>query len=70
MPCLRSNLFYNCFLSLKQEIIECLYRTLALSPADYDNYYNHPEEFINSINHIFDMNVVATLKPKKKGIQE
>lgn len=42
----------------KDKIIEDLiFRALILTPNDYDNYYEQPEEFINSLVHVIERDI-------------
>jgi len=60
---LRSNLFYNVFVQYKEKMIEDLiFRALVLTPTDYENYYENPEEFINSLIHIIERDVKIKLR--------
>ncbi len=55
---IRANNFYHIYVQYKEKMIEDLiFRALVLTPNDYDNYYEQPEEFINSLVHIIEKDV-------------
>ena len=35
-------------------IEDLIFRALVLTPNDYENYYEDPDEFINSLLHIIE----------------
>jgi hypothetical protein len=58
--CLRTNMYYSLFAECRNILIhKCIFKTLALSPNEYSNYYQQPEEFLNTLIHIFDIDTVA-----------
>jgi hypothetical protein len=59
-----ANVFYSTFSQYKEKIIEdIIFRALTLTPQDYENYYESPEEFIYTLIHIIDRDV--KLKTRK-----
>lgn len=55
---IRANSFYHTFVKNKEKMIEDLiFRALMLTPIDYENYYDQPEEFINSLVHIIGRDI-------------
>lgn len=43
-------------------IEDLIFRALVLTPNDYENYYDNPEEFINSLIHIIERDVKIKLR--------
>jgi hypothetical protein len=43
-------------------IEDLIFRALVLSPIDYENYYDDPEEFLNSIVQIVQKDVKLKTK--------
>jgi hypothetical protein len=65
---IRANSFYHVFVQFKEKMIEDLiFRALVLTPNDYENYYENPEEFINSLSHIIGRDIKVK---QRKDIDE
>ena len=54
---LRSCRFYPIFNEMRSVVVySVLFKTLAFCPADYNNYYDDPEEFCYNLLQIVEIN--------------
>ena len=64
---MRSNIFYGIFVKEKENILNgCIFSTLAFSPADFENYFYEPDEFIDEVLQVIEMDPNEYLQNRKK----
>ena len=64
---MRNNFFYKIFSENKQLILYgCIFRILQFTDADYENLLYEPDEFINEILQIIEMDPSDFMMSRKK----
>ena len=51
-------------------IEDLIFRALVLTPNDYENYYEDPEEFINSLLHIIERDVKVKFRKEDDQVED
>lgn len=51
-------------------IEDLIFRALVLNPNDYENYYEDPEEFINSLIHIIERDVKVKFRRDEDEVED